>query len=159
MFGPALRLLWPAAKMLLDRLLLIQGFFPSRHSPSIRTVLCKDPKSGFSTLRLSPLMNERTMPTLKRVVQKLWRNRDYLRAVPISPMLRLGKPGRSFHSGGTFPMRASPNRFESDLYGRPFGFQRVHAVDSTVFPSIPATTITLSVMANAHRIGSAMGQA
>jgi hypothetical protein len=26
-------------------------------------------------------------------------------------------------------------------------------VDATIFPSIPATTITLSVMANAHRIG------
>jgi choline dehydrogenase-like flavoprotein len=54
-------------------------------------------------------------------------------------------------------MRTSPGRFESDRYGRPSGFERVHAVDSTVFPSIPATTITLSVMANAHRIGSSIG--
>jgi choline dehydrogenase-like flavoprotein len=34
----------------------------------------------------------------------------------------------------------------------------VPVVDSTVFPSIPATTITLSVMANAHRIASAHGE-
>ena len=40
-----------------------------------------------------------------------------------------------------------------DLLGRLSGWQRVHAVDATVFPSLPATTITLSVMANAHRIG------
>jgi choline dehydrogenase-like flavoprotein len=26
-------------------------------------------------------------------------------------------------------------------------------VDSSIFPSIPATTITLTAMANAHRIG------
>jgi hypothetical protein len=31
----------------------------------------------------------------------------------------------------------------------------VHAVDATVFPTIPSTTITYSVMANAHRIASA----
>jgi choline dehydrogenase-like flavoprotein len=30
----------------------------------------------------------------------------------------------------------------------------VHVIDSSVFPTIPATTITLSVMANAYRIGA-----
>ena len=51
-------------------------------------------------------------------------------------------------------MRANPGAFESDVLGRPAGFQRVHAVDSTVLPSIPATTVTFTVMANAHRIAS-----
>ena len=34
-------------------------------------------------------------------------------------------------------------------------FERVHLVDSSTFPSIPSTTITFTVMANAHRIASA----
>jgi hypothetical protein len=46
----------------------------------------------------------------------------------------------------------SPN--ESDIYGRPAGLQRVHAVDSTVMSSIAATTVTFTAMANAHRIGT-----
>ena len=71
------------------------------------------------------------------------------------PALQIAPPGRGFHSGGSFPMRAEPGEFECDRLGRPHGFMRVHVVDSTVFPSIPATTITLSVMANAHRIASA----
>ena len=50
-------------------------------------------------------------------------------------------------------MSANPRSFETDLLGRPTGWRRIHAVDATVFPSIPATTITFSVMANAHRIG------
>jgi choline dehydrogenase-like flavoprotein len=50
-------------------------------------------------------------------------------------------------------MRAQPGEFESDRLGRPHGWSRVHAVDASVFPSVPATTITLPVMANAHRIG------
>ena len=78
-----------------------------------------------------------------------------MKAVPLSPALRTGEPGRGFHTGGTFPMRLNPGSFEVDLLGRPSGFSNVHLVDSSVFPSLPATTITLSVMANAHRIGVA----
>jgi hypothetical protein len=153
-FGPAFNLMKVPARILMDRLLLLQGYLPSRHSPCIRILLRRDGKSGISTLHLSPVANERTASTLKRVVRKLRSNSNALRAIPVSPMLRVGKPGRSFHSGGTFPMRANPGKFQSDKYGRPYGLKRVHAVDATVFPSIPATTITLSVMANAHRIGS-----
>ena len=120
-------------------------------------MLSKDPKSGVTTLHLTPVSNERTEPVLRKVVSKLRRNYKHLQAIPLDPMLRLGKPGRSFHSGGTFPMQISPGQFQSDRFGRPYGFKRVHAVDSTIFPSIPATTITLSVMANAHRIGSGIG--
>jgi len=50
-------------------------------------------------------------------------------------------------------MSRNPQPFECDLTGRPHGWSCVHAVDATVLPSIPATTITFSVMANAHRIG------
>jgi choline dehydrogenase-like flavoprotein len=68
--------------------------------------------------------------------------------------MRTGKPGRGYHSGGTFPMRRSPSTFESDTLGRLPGWERVHAVDASILTDIPATTITFSVMANAHRIGS-----
>jgi choline dehydrogenase-like flavoprotein len=33
------------------------------------------------------------------------------------------------------------------------GWRRIHLVDASVLPDIPATQITFSVMANAHRIG------
>jgi choline dehydrogenase-like flavoprotein len=36
--------------------------------------------------------------------------------------------------------------------GRLKQWQRIHLVDGSVFPSIPASTFTLTVMANAHRI-------
>jgi choline dehydrogenase-like flavoprotein len=31
--------------------------------------------------------------------------------------------------------------------------QRVYVVDATTFPSVPGTTVALTAMANAHRIG------
>ena len=51
-------------------------------------------------------------------------------------------------------MRERPGPLETDRWGRLHGLERVHLLDASVFPSIPATTITLSVMANAHRIAS-----
>jgi choline dehydrogenase-like flavoprotein len=43
---------------------------------------------------------------------------------------------------------------QSDRLGRPAGLARLHVVDASSLPAIPATTITLSVMANAHRIAA-----
>jgi hypothetical protein len=51
-------------------------------------------------------------------------------------------------------MSRNPGALQTDTLGRPTGFSRVHAIDSTVLPSIPATTVTFSVMANAYRIGA-----
>jgi choline dehydrogenase-like flavoprotein len=42
--------------------------------------------------------------------------------------------------------------------GRLHGHERVHLVDSSVLPSIPATTFTYAVMANASRIASEAAQ-
>ena len=65
---------------------------------------------------------------------------------------RLDPPGASFHTGATLPMSAAPGTCETDVLGRPSGAQRIHIVDASVLPAIPASTITFPVMANAHRI-------
>jgi choline dehydrogenase-like flavoprotein len=74
--------------------------------------------------------------------------------VALTPLVRLNPLGSSFHCGGTFPMREAPVAGETDILGRPAGFRRVHLIDASIFPSIPASTITFSVMANAHRIAT-----
>jgi choline dehydrogenase-like flavoprotein len=93
-----------------------------------------------------------------RIVKRLRSMRALLRALPASLLLRIASPGRGFHFGGTFPRRASPGPFECDVFGRPHGFSRVHVTDATSFPSIAATTITLTSMANARRIASGYPQ-
>jgi choline dehydrogenase-like flavoprotein len=50
-------------------------------------------------------------------------------------------------------MKRSPAELETDTNGRLYGFKNVYLVDATTFPSIPSTTITLTAMANAYRIG------
>ena len=152
LLGPLARAARPAVDALLSRMLVIQGYLHSELSPSIRVSLRRDGEVG--TLVLEEQRNPLTRPNLRRVVRRLLRHAPDLRALPLAPLLQIAPAGRGFHSGGTFPMRASPSAFESDLLGRPHGFTRVHAVDATVFPTIPSTTITFTVMANAHRIAS-----
>ncbi|MGA7350998.1 MAG: GMC oxidoreductase, partial [Acidobacteriaceae bacterium] len=109
-------------------------------------------------LEVTGVVDSETKPTLKKVVRKLASLSTALGSVPLSPLLKIGEPGRGYHSGGSFPMSTHPSEGQSDIFGRPAGFARVHAVDSTVFPSIAATTITLTAMANAWRIGSMLKQ-
>jgi len=59
----------------------------------------------------------------------------------------------TYHVGGSLPMTKSPKKFsETDMLGRPQNIKNVHFVDSSIFPDLPATTIGILSMANAHRI-------
>ncbi|MCM0020502.1 MAG: hypothetical protein NBV67_10950 [Tagaea sp.] len=65
---------------------------------------------------------------------------------------RVVAPGEGNHLGGSLPMGGTEAAPASDFLGRPLGLTRVHAVDASVFPSVPATTMLLLSMANADRI-------
>lgn len=146
--GPA-KFLAPALD---GRLIIIQGFLHSRESRTITMTLKRDGENDF--LQLEPQPNPATRPAVKRVVGELLKRSRTLGGMVLPPLLQIMEPGRSFHSGGSLPMRTQPGDFECDLMGRPHGWSRLHIVDASVLPSIPATTITYSVMANAHRIGT-----
>lgn len=143
----------PAASgnALISRLLLLQGYLHSADSPRIRMELRRKP-SGEEEMQVAGETPTAGDKIVRAVIGKLARSYKGMGALPLSPLLRLSAPGRGFHSGGSFPMREHPQDGEADVFGRPSGLTRIHAVDSSIFPSIPATTITLSAMANAHRI-------
>jgi choline dehydrogenase-like flavoprotein len=136
---------------LLGHLLLIQGYLHSDHSGSIIGRLAR--QNGRDVFHLEQALNEATPRKIRQVLRKLTGQASRLGAIPVAPLLQITEPGRGFHTGGSLPMAAKPGRTETDRLGRPQGMTRTHIVDATVFPSIPATTITLTVMANAHRIG------
>lgn len=78
-----------------------------------------------------------------------WRVAMMAPAIVRSPAFSTG------HIGGAFPMSARPGARHADTLGRLGGLKRVHAIDATIFPSIPGTTILLPIMANADRIVAA----
>jgi choline dehydrogenase-like flavoprotein len=137
---------------LLSRLLLFQGYLHSSQSGRLSMELRRE-SSGDDLLYVSATKRPETRRQIGALIRKLFTMAAELRAVPLPSQLRVGGPGRGFHGGGSLPMREHPEGMESDVFGRPAGLRRIHAVDSSIFPSIPATTITLTAMANAHRIG------
>ncbi len=154
-FGPLQHPLGFVVRDLQERLLVAQGYLHSRHSSRIAARLRKDTATGQERLELRAELNPLARKGVRRLVFKLCQQAWRTGAMPLPVMLKIAEPGRGFHSGGSFPMSEQPRGFQTDLLGRLPGWQRIHAVDATVFPSIPATTITFSAMANAHRIGSA----
>jgi choline dehydrogenase-like flavoprotein len=138
---------------LFDRLIVLQGYLHSDDSSAISVRVEGHPGRGELVLKADN--NPRAMANVRAVRRKLVECRHYVGAYPISPMLQIGKPGHGNHIGGTFPMRHSPSAFETDVNGRLAGTRGIHVVDASVFPAIPGPTITLNVMANAYRIGSA----
>jgi hypothetical protein len=152
MLGPLAGPLDFLARRAEARLLVVQGYLHSAESGKIAMALRG--AAGSDRLELTAQPNPRTKTVLRRVMRKLLGNATRLGAVPLPMLLKTSPIGRGFHTGGTFPMRERPDGLETDVLGRPAGFERVSAVDATVLPTIPATTITLTVMANAHRIAS-----
>ena len=84
---------------------------------------------------------------LRSVLRRLTALGPKLDLYPVLPMVRLSGPGKSYHFGSTFPHGDG-----SDLLGRIGTLRNVHLIDGSVLPSVPSTTFTLTVMANAHRI-------
>ena len=139
------------ARQLEERMFILQGFLHSDESSTIAMTLKRDGEKDFLQLDARP--NPETRRVVKRVLRELLSQTRRLGGIVVPPMLQLAKPGGGWHSGGSIPMRKNPAKLESDCLGRPRGWSRIHAVDSSVLPSIPATTATFAVMANAHRIG------
>jgi hypothetical protein len=138
-------------RALVQRLLVFGGYLHSDESPSIQFTLRRS-ASGKKQVHLQGLERPSSDKTVSRLLRKLTGESRRLKALPLAPFVRKGLPGRGFHSGGTFPMAERPKDFQSDTAGRPHGFSKVHVVDASVFPSIPAPNLTFTVMANARRI-------
>jgi len=136
--------------IILGRFLLAQGYLHSEHSGKIALTLRKD--GDKDTVTIEGLTRPETREHIDKVMRKLTQSAVAMRAIPVKPLLQVTDPGRGFHHGGSFPMSASPHKGQTDVLGRPYSFARMHVVDATILPSIPATTITQTVMANAYRI-------
>ena len=148
-YGFGLSLARPLLSALARRLIVAQVFLHSDHSARIGLRLAAD---GRLLARLEA--NPDTGRVLKAATGHLAAALGPAGLTALRPASRPGAAGSSFHAGATVPMARAAGPGTSDRLGRPWGLGRVHLVDASVLPAIPATTITFSVMANAHRIAA-----
>ena len=65
----------------------------------------------------------------------------------------VGQPGGDIHYAGTLPMREFPLLGETSANGEVKGLDGVFVVDGACLPILPEKSHTLTIMANADRIG------
>jgi choline dehydrogenase-like flavoprotein len=151
-----------ATDRLLSRLTVGLGYLPSWASPKIRvTAQVSTDRDELPQISLTlegfgeakprgedvPLM-------LSDVVKRIWRAAPYLDLWPATPLMLWSGGAKSYHFGGSFPHASEPDTGSAttDRLGRLARWDRIHLIDGSVFPNVPATTFTLTVMANSHRI-------
>jgi hypothetical protein len=150
--GPLAGVLRPIVDRILSHLIIILGYLNSEDSPAVAMWAERVSGTGPTRVVLEGRPNPKTGPAIRRVVDRLRAAARELRACVAPGMTQVGAPGSSYHLGASLPMRRNPRPLECDLLGRPHGFGQTHVIDAACFPSIPATNVTLSVMANAYRI-------
>jgi ferredoxin len=147
----------PLRSALLRRLTVALGYLPSWSSPTF-SLQVRPPRAADEPAALTLHSGAGELPSLRnrmlrQVAQRVLAAAPCLDLWPILPALRMAASGKSYHWGGSFPHSPSQNsEFTTDALGRIGPWRRIHLVDSSVFPNVPATTFALTVMANAHRI-------
>jgi choline dehydrogenase-like flavoprotein len=76
-----------------------------------------------------------------------------LGAVLLPGSFTVGRPGGDIHYAGTLPMRESPSPGETSPRGEVEGLDGIFVVDGACLPTLSEKSHTLTIMANADRIG------
>ncbi len=74
-------------------------------------------------------------------------------AILLPGSFRLGAPGADIHYASTMPMKKFPRGLQVDKFGESLVLNRIHIVDGSVLPELSEKSHTLTIMANADRIG------
>ncbi len=146
----------PVLSALLRRVSVGLGYVPGWAAPGIRVTATRpDPSGeGLPELRIDRDGSDGWPPMLKSLVRAMLRTAPALDLWPILPMVSVSAAAKSYHFGGSFPHGHHRTPTSTDRMGRLAGWDNIHLVDASVFPSVPATTFTLTIMANAHRIAT-----
>ena len=148
----------PVARQLLRRFTVGLGYLPSWESPAMRMRIIP-PGPGDDLPGVVVSGDERGAfgnRMFRQVARRMLQAGPALDLYPLLPMAVLSAPGKSYHFGSSLPHRtsAADGPLTTDRLGRVRKWSRVHMVDASVFPTVPATTFTLTIMANAHRIAT-----
>ncbi|WP_319763590.1 GMC oxidoreductase [Maridesulfovibrio sp.] len=152
--GPTAGLFSPFVKLFLSRLFFSISYLHSSESSYLEARLKNDAQG---TMVVNSVAAPEAIDVMNRGRMHLLKLSPYTGLVPVLGYKGQKIPGAGNHSGGSFPMKQNPKGLETDSLGRVPGFSNVHLVDASILSSVPATSITFSIMANALRIADCVG--
>jgi hypothetical protein len=142
---------WPIpTSAIADRFYMFQGYLHSADSGHLQLEIIRTGEKHDEVV-IRGVDNPRALAVARKAQALLRKSLITFGLIP--PIyLKLVPPGRSFHTGGSFPIGGNHAVYSSDILGRPAGLKRVHIVDSANFPTVASSTIGYTIMANADRI-------
>jgi len=118
--------------------------------------LARDPAGGPDRLHVAFELEPEAARRQRTAEKDLMR---HMRGLGCIPFQRIDPGhGSSIHYGGCFPMSADGSELTSTRDGRLRATRGVYIADGAAFPYLPAKPLTLSLMANADRIGSTLAR-
>lgn len=111
---------------------------------------------GDGSLMVSGTYSDSVAPLMTEARKKLSKAYWSIGALLLPGSYTVGLPGGDIHYAGTLPMRAKPVLGETSSLGEVKGIDGVYVVDGACLPALPAKSHTLTIMANADRIGRAI---
>lgn len=111
---------------------------------------------GDGSLRVSGVYSDSVVPLMNEARKKLTKAYWSIGALLLPGSYTLGLPGGDIHYSGTLPMRDKPVRGQTSPLGEVKEMDGVYVVDGACLPTLPAKSHTLTIMANADRIGRAI---
>jgi choline dehydrogenase-like flavoprotein len=139
---------WPI-RWILNRFIVVFGYLHSDNSAHMEVCLKDD-----DTLEVVGVHNPKSKKTLRRLKWKLWRSSCMTGFFPLPFLGKEEEIGRSVHFGASLPISAVAQGLQTDALGGVENLEGLHVVDAASFPTIPATSLTFVIMANAYRIGT-----
>ncbi len=114
-------------------------------------------RDGALTVRGNYLPEVKTL--MHEAKQKLSHTARKLGAVILPFSFTIGQPGGDLHYACSLPMKCTPKLSETDRNGKISGLKNIYAADGSVLPTLSAKSHTLTIMANADRIGRELAKA
>jgi len=141
-------------KRIIEHIFIVHGNIHSDYSNGYLLTLKKNKKN--ETILYS---NREYINKVEHILkQSVWQLFKILRRVGyfiLIPFVQNSIKSGGFHVGGTMPMKETPEKeMDTNIMGNPKGWKHIHVIDSSIFPSLPGTTIGLLAMANSARIAS-----
>lgn len=112
--------------------------------------------SADGTLRVEGGYRNEVAGLMTFVEQRLRKVFWKLGALLLPNSFTVGQPGSDIHYAGSLPMRKNPSAGETNGFGELFGLDGVHIVDGASLSSLSEKSHTLTIMANADRIGRSL---
>ena len=141
---------------LLDAFVIVSLDFEDRPSASKGCLLRR---GGAGEPDVLELHYRREVEERRRQGQRERTLRRCLRKLGCWPFRRIDPgPGASIHYGGTLPMTTAEREWTTTPDCRLRGTRSVYIADGSTFPSLPAKPLTLTLMANAERVGDAVAR-